>query len=1058
MRAWLPLLLATLTPLAAAQEDPDRREVQSDLALELFERTEEGRLVSIGRTPAEAPLSVPSGRPWRVRTRGEPGSTPVGALAAFLEEHGAPELTLTGAVALDPDGVARLAEVETLRALELWNLMGDLSPETWAALPRLRALERLELSGGPFRDALLEPVGRMSGLRALDLQNCRALSGAGLAHLAGLAQLEELNLAQCYGLEDADLAQLPPLPALRRLDLMIVPELGDDGLAALAGREALEELSLASTGVRGPGLAHLAGLERLRRLDLTGCPVTGADLARLDLERLEVLRLRACERIDDAALEAIAGAEALVRLELTKSRITDAGLAHLAGLARLEVLSVSIHPGASDAGLARLVAALPRLRALGAGSTGFGDRALAAVSGRESLTALAIPDTRVTDAGLSRLELPALRRLDLRSCARITGLGLAGADLPALRTLTLGGTAAGDDALAFAAGTPDLRELDLEGCDAVTSRGLAHLRGLERLRALNLERTSVGSAGLVHLAGLPALRDLDLGLTRVDLAGVPVLARCPGLAKLSLHRARVPAWSYHEVAIVEPERAAAVRAEAEARDAEALAYLEAVAAAQAAHHEEHGRYAHPRGLERAGLLDEAVVPSGGEYKYRVDVGREGWRVVAKPLVVGRTGARCFAVDARGAVYAFPFPSDVEDPPGHRDMSVPTGPAAAEQPLGLDVPDGPPPEPAPTVEDALSRAFLAARGRGITGALAIPRRYAAETEDGPVLLTVALRRVRRDRSASEEGGYRLAVRREEAGGDAGLAVRVRLTRTGRLDEVDWSTWPGSGRAWAWITPGRDEVEVGRDFSSEARLPWREDALPPAVMVHLLPLLEPDLPAAGLSFRPLTADGIGEAWTLRPGDGGFRVARPGDVGRVAVPASPAPGRVRVEPTLGGRTYAPLPELEYHRLRARLRGSADARVLALGPTPAREVAAVEALLDVGAAQARYRAAHVAFAEDPAALVEAGLLPEALRDGVAGGYRFATGPAPDGTPDAWIAVANPVERGVSGGRSFAARPGTVFASDAEDLGTDLDLELDERARLYPDDALPGHVYPLGR
>ena len=67
------------------------------------------------------------------------------------------------------------------------------------------------------------------------------------------------------------------------------------------------------------------------------------------------------------------------------------------------------------------------------------------------------------------------------------------------------------------------------------------LKGLGKLRSLNLASTRVGDAGLAHLLGLAKLADLSLIGTRVSDAGV---AKLKGLAKLQMvvvHGTRVTA-------------------------------------------------------------------------------------------------------------------------------------------------------------------------------------------------------------------------------------------------------------------------------------------------------------------------------------------------------------------------------------------------------------------------------------------------------------------------------------------------------------------------------------
>ena len=54
---------------------------------------------------------------------------------------------------------------------------------------------------------------------------------------------------------------------------------------------------------------------------------------------------------------------------------------------------------------------------------------------------------------------------------------------------------------------------------------LAQLKGLTKLRQLNLSRTAITDEGLAHLSGLARLSLLDLRGTRVTAAGVKTLSK-----------------------------------------------------------------------------------------------------------------------------------------------------------------------------------------------------------------------------------------------------------------------------------------------------------------------------------------------------------------------------------------------------------------------------------------------------------------------------------------------------------------------------------------------------
>ena len=70
----------------------------------------------------------------------------------------------------------------------------------------------------------------------------------------------------------------------------------------------------------------------------------------------------------------------------------------------------------------------------------------------------------------------------------------------------------------------------------ITDAGLAHLKGLENLKSLNLVWTKITDAGLAHLKGLSKLENLDLGATNLTDAGLVHLKGLTNLQELGLNR------------------------------------------------------------------------------------------------------------------------------------------------------------------------------------------------------------------------------------------------------------------------------------------------------------------------------------------------------------------------------------------------------------------------------------------------------------------------------------------------------------------------------------------
>lgn len=91
-----------------------------------------------------------------------------------------------------------------------------------------------------------------------------------------------------------------------------------------------------------------------------------------------------------------------------------------------------------------------------------------------------------------------------------------------------------DDWLKRLDGQDRLRRLELSGT-AVTSAGLAHLRGLTDLEVLNVCLTAVDDRGLEHLAGLTTMRRMVVCSSKVTGSGFRHLTGMTRLESINLH-------------------------------------------------------------------------------------------------------------------------------------------------------------------------------------------------------------------------------------------------------------------------------------------------------------------------------------------------------------------------------------------------------------------------------------------------------------------------------------------------------------------------------------------
>lgn len=222
----------------------------------------------------------------------------------------------SGATTVDDAGMRHLAGLTGLRALMLDHLW--VSGEGLAALAPLGNLEELTLAQTLVGDDAAEAITAFSRLRRLRLAGT-SISGAGLAKLAKLPALADLDVSEAVQIDDAALEHVGRMAGLRRLNLWRVP-VGDAGIAQLAGLEDLEWLNLDNTQLTDAGLEAVGGLRKLQTLYLGSTAVSNAGLGRIaGLTALESLSLQR------TAVDAAAVRELQQRLPKTTISLEDRG-------------------------------------------------------------------------------------------------------------------------------------------------------------------------------------------------------------------------------------------------------------------------------------------------------------------------------------------------------------------------------------------------------------------------------------------------------------------------------------------------------------------------------------------------------------------------------------------------------------------------------------------------------------------------------------------------------------------------------------------------------------
>ena len=304
-------------------------------------------------------------------------------------------------------------------------------------------------AGGEMTDALLERVSRLDHVTSLDLGGSKRLTAPGLAHLARMPQLRELDLSGTA--------------------------VGDRELGVVRQLPQLEQIRLNGTAVTDAGVQHLASCDELRRVELGGT------------------------RTGDGAIRALAGKPKLSDLR-SGEFVTDAGLVHLRDLPVFRTWQ----GGEISMGLTAYEAKPNYLLLRGS----FTDRGMPALGALDGLFALNIDNSRlpVTGAGLAPLvDLPHLGWLAFD--AKDDAMPWIAA-MPRLRFLLCQDTSAGDDGFVALSRSRSIEYIWGRRCYNLRSRGFAALADMPALRALSVSCKNVGDDALATLPRFPALEEL----------------------------------------------------------------------------------------------------------------------------------------------------------------------------------------------------------------------------------------------------------------------------------------------------------------------------------------------------------------------------------------------------------------------------------------------------------------------------------------------------------------------------------------------------------------------
>jgi len=389
-----------------------------------------------------------------------------------------------------------LKYVGNLNKLKYLYLPGHIPSDNLAHLQGIPSLHFLHMGGPMITDDKMVHIGKLTSLRELSLVQCDV--GRGLEHLKNLRSLEYLNLRgdSDYYIDEG-LAHLAGLAELRQLDIRQTG-LSDAGLAHIGKMTNLEDLNIADCAITNVGMAHLVGLRRLKKLDISSNPV---DLS----------------KVNDIGLTYFTGLTSLEELKLPYAGITDTGLAQLSGLHSLRKLTCySRHM--TDRGLVT-IAGLRSLADLVICADNITDSGIESLSRCTSLKKLDLHECpKITNAGIAHLEnLKSLEKLWM-SNLRVTGEGLAVLKgLRSLKDFRIDFLALGETGILHLKGLTTLERVSINYTGInFGNKQLALLGDLTNLKALELHMPAEDvtdpftDEGFAHLANLKALEDLRI--------------------------------------------------------------------------------------------------------------------------------------------------------------------------------------------------------------------------------------------------------------------------------------------------------------------------------------------------------------------------------------------------------------------------------------------------------------------------------------------------------------------------------------------------------------------
>ena len=388
-------------------------------------------------------------------------------------------------------------------------------------IPTLRA-------NGLIRDSVMERLARLDHVTTIDFGGSRELSDDGLAYLAGMPQLQNLDLSEYPGgkLTDRGLEVLKHLPNLRTFGMAWQRGITDRGVANLRDCDHLEEVGLMGSPTGDGAIEALQGKSTLRRFS-SGRLVTDAGLKLLHY--FPMFKTWHGGAVPSDA-DDIPNAGRL----LIDGPFTNEGLAGIAGLEGVADLDLFWHvTGITSDAFAHL-ANLPNLMSLGADGRLSDNIAMGHYAAIPRLRKLRAQGTVATDDGFEALSRSrTLERLWGRECPHLGSRGfVALSKMPTLVALGVSCKNVDDIALAALADFPALRELTPIDVQDAGFRHVGRCARLERLTCMYCRDTT--DLATEHIVRLP-IRYYYAGLTRITDRSLELLGRISTLEQVEFY-------------------------------------------------------------------------------------------------------------------------------------------------------------------------------------------------------------------------------------------------------------------------------------------------------------------------------------------------------------------------------------------------------------------------------------------------------------------------------------------------------------------------------------------